>query len=66
MRTRLGIKPGSVITLEERNGALILRPAAVVEIEVYSEQQIAQWDEDDKLADAERLTILEHLDTTNP
>ncbi len=66
MRTRLGIKPGSVITLEERNGALVLRPAAVVEIEVYSEQQIAQWDEDDKLADAERLTILERLDTTNP
>lgn len=66
MRTRLGIKPGSVVTIEEQNGTLVLRPAAVVEIEFYSEEQIAQWNEDDKLADVERLSILKRLDATKP
>ena len=64
VRQQLGIKPGSVVTVEIRNGELVLHPAAVVEIEVYSDDQIDQWDREDRLDDTERAAILDRLGTT--
>ncbi len=64
MRQLLGIKPGSVVTVEVRNGELVLHPAAVAEIAVYSDEQIAQWDREDRLDDTERATIRDRLGTT--
>lgn len=57
LRRRLGIKPGGVLIAEERDGELVLRPAAVVEIKLYSDLDIAKWDEEDHLDDTERAAI---------
>ncbi|MDY6850018.1 MAG: AbrB/MazE/SpoVT family DNA-binding domain-containing protein [Geoalkalibacter sp.] len=61
MRKKLGIQPGGVLIAEERNGEVVLRPAAVLEIEMYSDQDIAQWDKDDQLLVAEKEAILKKL-----
>ncbi len=61
LRHRLGIKEGGVVTLEERHGELVLRPAAVVELTMYSDEDIARWDEKDELSDAERARIKKQL-----
>jgi hypothetical protein len=41
-----------------------LRP--VGEIELYTEQQIAEWDQADRLSDVERLAICQHLGAAKP
>jgi len=58
VRKRLGIQSGGIVTLEERDNVVVLRPAAVVEIETYSNEDIAQWDKEDRLEPAERNALL--------
>lgn len=58
MRKHLGIEPGGALIIEERNGELTLKPAAVLEIERYSDEQIAQWNAEDRLSPDERKRIL--------
>jgi antitoxin PrlF len=61
MRKRLGIEAGGVLIAEEREGDIVLRPAAVLEIETYSDADIARWDAEDRLDDAERTAILQRF-----
>jgi antitoxin PrlF len=61
MRKRLGIEAGGVLIAEEREGDILLRPAAVLEIETYSDADIARWDAEDRLDDAERTAILQRF-----
>lgn len=61
MRKRLGIEAGGVLIAEEREGDIVLRPAAVLEVETYSDDDIARWDAEDRLDDAERTAILERF-----
>jgi len=61
MRKHLGIEPGAALIIEERNGELTLKPAAVLEIEHYSDEQIARWDREDALSAEERKRILARL-----
>jgi AbrB family looped-hinge helix DNA binding protein len=61
VRKRLGIQSGGVVTLEERDNVVMLRPAAVVEIETYSNEDIAQWDREDRLEPAEKQALLKRL-----
>ena len=61
VRKRLGIQSGGIVTLEERDNVVVLRPAAVVEIETYSNEDIAQWDKEDRLEPAERNALLRRL-----
>jgi AbrB family looped-hinge helix DNA binding protein len=61
MRKHLGIAPGSAVIIEERNGELALKPAAVLEIERYTDEQIAGWDREDRLTAGERKRILARL-----
>jgi len=61
VRKRLGIQSGGIVTLEERDNVVVLRPAAVVEIETYSDDDIAQWDKEDLLEPAERNALLKSL-----
>ena len=61
VRKRLGIQSGGIVTLEERDNVIVLRPAAVVEIETYSNEDIAQWDKGDRLEPAERNALLKRL-----
>lgn len=57
VRKRLGIKSGGVVLIEERAGELVLRPAAVMEVEHYADEDIAAWDAQDRLTPAERNAI---------
>ena len=61
IRKRLGIGAGGMVVLEERNGEVVLRPAVVVEIEAYTDTDIAQWDKEDQLNTAERADIIKSL-----
>ena len=61
VRKRLGIQSGGIVTLEERENVVVLRPAAVVEIETYSDGDIAQWDKEDRLEPAERTALLKRV-----
>ncbi|MEA3277002.1 MAG: AbrB/MazE/SpoVT family DNA-binding domain-containing protein [Pseudomonadota bacterium] len=61
LRKRFGIRPGDVVIMEDRDGEIVLKPAAVLEIEVYTDEQISQWDEEDRLEPDERKGILRRL-----
>jgi len=61
MRKRLGIEAGGVLIAEEREGDIVLRPAAVMEIDTYSDADIARWDAEDRLDDTERTAILQRF-----
>ncbi|MFB1490260.1 MULTISPECIES: AbrB/MazE/SpoVT family DNA-binding domain-containing protein [unclassified Thiocapsa] len=61
MRKHLGITPGGAVIIEECEGELRLKPAAVLELEHYNDAQIATWDRADVLSTEERRRILERL-----
>ena len=61
MRRRLGIKAGGVLVVEDRKGELVLRPAAVVELDTYTNEEIARWEREDRLSLGERSGILKKL-----
>ena len=61
IRKRLGIEPGGVVILEDRDGELVIKPAAVVAVESYSDRQIAEWDAEDRLLSDEREAIRRRL-----
>ena len=58
IRKRFGIKSGEPVIIEERNGELVLKPATVLAIETYSQEQVAEWDQQDQLSDAQRKALL--------
>lgn len=62
IRKRYGIKGGSALIIEERNNGLLLKPAAVMELDIYSDDQIAEWDKADQLTDRERTRIIQNLE----
>ncbi len=61
LRKRFGIKNGGAVILEERDNELILKPAMVLELEMYTDAQVSAWDEADRLDDAERENVLQCL-----
>ena len=61
LRRRLGIKAGDVMILEDHDHGIVLKPGLVIEIQTYSDEQVAQWDAADKLSDEERSRILDRL-----
>ena len=58
-RKRFGIKGGDVVILEDRGSEIVLKPGIVLEVQRYSDDQIAQWDADDRLGDEERTRIVD-------
>ncbi len=58
VRKRMGIKEGDVLTLEERSGEMVIRPTAVLDVELFSGDEIARWDDVDRLGSAARARIL--------
>ena len=65
LRKRLGIKPGSVVSVEERSGEIILRPAAVVEIDLYSDKQIQELDVNDRFREGEKDETKKRMANSN-
>jgi AbrB family looped-hinge helix DNA binding protein len=61
LRRRFGIKDGGAIILEERGSELVLKPAMVLEVEMYTDAQVSAWDEADRLDDAERDRVSRRL-----
>lgn len=61
LRKKFGLKEGGVVTLEERNGEIVLRPAAVMEIEMYSDDEVASWNAEDKIEQSTRQKITKKL-----
>ena len=57
-RKRLGIKGGDVVILEDRGNEVVLKPGVVMEVDIYSDEQIAQCDAADRLSDEERKRII--------
>ena len=61
MRRHMGIEPGGAVIVEDCGGELRLKPAAVLEVELFSDVDIAEWDQADALSGQERQQILERL-----
>ena len=61
LRKRLGIKGGDVVVLEERGSEIVLKPGAVVPIDSYSDEQVAEWDRADQLVGPERRRIIKAI-----
>ena len=57
-RKRLGIECGDIVILEDRGNEIVLKPGVVLEVEIYSDEQVAAWDAADKLDEAERKRIV--------
>lgn len=58
LRERLAIHRGSAVIVEERDGALVLRPAVVTPLRLYTEEEISGWVRDDRVTPAERRRII--------
>lgn len=61
LRKRFGIRNGGAVILEDRDTEMVIKPATVLEIEMYSDSQIAAWDEDDQLTPNDRAAVLAKL-----
>lgn len=61
MRRHLGIEPGGAVIVEDFGGELRLKPAAVLKVELFSDEVIAEWEQADALSDQERQQILKRL-----
>ena len=57
-RKRLGIEGGDVVILEDRGNEIVLKPGVVLEVEIYSDEQVTEWDAADRLDDGERERIV--------
>jgi antitoxin PrlF len=54
LRKKYGIEPGGLVNLVEKDGRLVLAPAVAVEIEIYSDEDIARWEKESKWAPGEK------------
>lgn len=61
LRKRIGIKEGSAVIIEDRGNELVLKPAAVFEIDMYSDRQIDEWDTADRLTADEKNAVLKKV-----
>lgn len=59
LRKRLGIKGGDPVLLEEKGNAILLKPALIVEVDRYSDDQVAEWDRADRLTGQDRKRFVE-------
>ena len=58
LRKRFGIERGGRVIVEERDREIVLKPALVMEVDMYTDQQIEEWVKEDILSASERKTIV--------
>lgn len=61
MRKRIGIREGGAVVIEDRDDEIVLKPAAIFEIEMYSDRQIAEWESADRMSADDKAAILKRL-----
>ncbi|MBF0559425.1 MAG: AbrB/MazE/SpoVT family DNA-binding domain-containing protein [Nitrospirae bacterium] len=61
LRKRVGIREGSAVIIEDRGNELVLKPAVVLEIDMYSDRQISEWDAADRLKTDEKRAVLKKV-----
>ena len=61
IRKQFGIKSGEPVIIEDRNGELVLKPATVLAVEMYTPKQIADWDKQDQITEAGRSALIKRL-----
>jgi AbrB family looped-hinge helix DNA binding protein len=61
VRRRVGIKEGGAVIIEDRGDELVLKPAAVFEVEMYSDERIAEWDKADSMTLKEKEAVLKKI-----
>jgi AbrB family looped-hinge helix DNA binding protein len=55
---RLGLEGGSYLIVEtSEDGAIVLRPAAIYPIEIYSDERIKEFEEEGRISDEERERV---------
>jgi hypothetical protein len=64
MSETLVVSSRGVVILEDRGNEVVLKPGIVLEVQPYSDEQVAQWDAEDELSDRERARILNALAAT--
>lgn len=65
LRRRLDLKGGDVVILEDRGNEIVLKPGVVLEVQLYSDEQVAEWDAEDELAADERDRLIGKLGQPN-
>lgn len=61
MRRALGLGENAIVTAEADRGRIVLTPAMVVQTEVFSDKDIARWQDADRFAKGERETLERRL-----
>lgn len=61
MRKSLGLSRRTVLTAEQVGGKIVLTPAVVLETEMYTDEQIAEWDRADAFRKGERHQLVSRL-----
>jgi AbrB family looped-hinge helix DNA binding protein len=61
MRKSLGLGKSAVLTAEQVGGKIVLTPAVVLETEIYTDEQIAEWDSADAFKKGERQRLASKL-----
>ena len=61
IRKKTGIREGSAVIIEDRDGELVLRPAAVFEIEMYTDKQVDEWSSADQMSPQEKTAVLRKI-----
>jgi len=57
LRKRMGIKNGGVLKVSELEGRITLSPAAVVDVDIYSDEETRKLIEEDKLSKGDRKRL---------
>jgi len=58
-----GIEPCDAVIVADCGGELRLKPGSILEVKLFSDEAIAEWEQADALPDQERQQILKRLQT---
>ena len=61
VRKRYGINGGSLLILEDGENGLSLTPAEAMPVEIYSDEQIAEWEKEYTFKPGERKLFSQQL-----
>ena len=66
LRRALGIRPGDLVIVEEHDGNVILKPAVVLDVSPYTDDEIAAWDAADVFTEREREAVVSRFKRGGP